>query len=222
MGKVAVIDHETKKLIRVIDSDPVSKKEFSGQNVEFVTSKTFKPTEQFATWDEMIGNAKPVEGEAPVKETKAAKTPKEPKAPKEPKPASDRPAPAALEGAYHLLKPLPTTPADHPKMPIWNAIESNNGKTVAEAKAACPAENPKRKTSGVYTFASEFRYFLKTGYAAMGPIPEGFDYKAVAAKPVAEPKAKKEKAPAPEAGAPSNTDASASKNQPAEGAQTSA
>jgi hypothetical protein len=86
------------------------------------------------------------------------------------KPKATRPGVVPLEGEYHIIKPLPACADDHPKKPIWVAIESNN--TVEAAKAACPAVNPPRKTNGVYTFASEFRYFLNTGYIGMGAQPE--------------------------------------------------
>lgn len=173
MAKTAVLNKDTKELIKICDT-AAEKKEFEGKDVIFMVSKNFEPTPQFSTWDEMIGKAKPVETAEPAK----------PKS-----------APVALEGQYHLLKPLPPTAEDHPKMPIWHAIVVNNGGTVAEAKAACPTENPKRKTSGVYTFNSEFRFFLKAGYAAMGPIPEGFDYTQVKPEP-RKAKAKKEDQPA--------------------------
>jgi hypothetical protein len=91
------------------------------------------------------------------------------KAPKAPKEPSTRPGVTPLEGEYHLVKALPACADDHPKKPIWVAIESNTD--IALAKAACPETNPPRKTNGVYTFASEFRYFIKTGYVAMGAAP---------------------------------------------------
>jgi len=118
-----------------------------------VTRKDFQPSDQYATFDEMLGKVR--------KEKPAA----------EPKPA--RAGVTPIEGEYHLVKPFPATADDHPKKPIWNAIEANTD--VAAAKAACPAENPKRKTNGVYTFASEFRYFLKAGYVAMGAAPAAAD-----------------------------------------------
>jgi hypothetical protein len=149
-----------------------------------MTSKNFEATSQFQSWDEMSGKVKPVEaggeGEPNINQAGAAR--------------STRANATPLEGAYHLLKPLPVTADDHPKKPIWNAVVENNGGTIEQAKAACPAENPKRKTNGVYTFSSEFRYFLKAGYAAMGPIPEGFDYSTVV-KPVKEVVAKEPKEP---------------------------
>lgn len=168
MAKTAVLNKEDKTLIKVV-STAEEKKEFDGRDdVVFMVSKNFEPTEQFKTWEEMIGKVKPVEeGEA------------KPKA-----------AAAPLEGPYYMLKPLPPVAADHPKKPIWDAIVANEGKTCADAKAACPAENPSRKTSGKYTFASEFRYFLKTHYVALGEKPEGYDYTAHA-KPVKEEKAEK-------------------------------
>jgi hypothetical protein len=173
------------KFVKTIDGSAEAKKEFEGQEgVEFVTKKSFKASDDHKSWDEMIGKAKPIE----ESEEKVAKTP--------------RTAAVVLSGPYHLLKPLPATPADHPKMPIWNAIVENSGKTCEEAIADCPKENPKRKTNGVYTFASEFRYFLKAGYVAMGETPEGFDYTKYE-KPV---KAKKESAD------------SSAKNESAEGA----
>jgi hypothetical protein len=121
-------------------------------NFVLVTRKEFEPSEQYATFDAMIGKVK---AEKPAKE---------------PKPATARAGAPALEGEYHLLKPLPACADDHPKKPIWVAIESNT--TVEAAKAACPEVNPPRKTNGVYTFASEFRYFLKAEYVAMGAAPE--------------------------------------------------
>lgn len=173
MAVIAVLDKDG-NFIKTIEKKD-EKKEFEGQEVTYVTKKDFQASDKYASFDELIGKVKVVEGEeAPADE-----------------PA--RPAAAKLTGAYHLLKPLPPTADDHPKKPIWNAIEALNGGTVEEAMEACPKENPKRKTSGVYTFNSEFRYFLKAGYAAMGPIPEGFDYTTVV-KPVKEKKAKAEPA----------------------------
>jgi hypothetical protein len=120
-------------------------------NFVLVTRKDFVESEQYATFDAMCGKV-------------AAE--KAPKAPKEP---STRPGVTPLEGEYHLVKALPACADDHPKKPIWVAIESNTD--IALAKAACPETNPPRKTNGVYTFASEFRYFIKTGYVAMGAAP---------------------------------------------------
>lgn len=178
MAKTAVVSKADGLLIKVI-STAAEKKEFEGQDVDFVTAKTFTPTEKYASFDEMIGKVKPMEGGDDMSQAGANK--------------GKRGNATPLEGAYHLLKPLPPTADDHPKKPIWNAIVENNGGTVEAAKAACPAENPKRRTNGVYTFASEFRYFLKAGYVAMGEIPEGFDYTHVEPKPAKEPKAKKAK-----------------------------
>lgn len=127
--------------------------EIVGENVDnfvCVTRKEFEPSEQYASFDAMCGKAK------------AEKPAAEPKAPRE--------GATPLDGEYHIVKAFPATADDHPKKPIWNAISDNTD--VAAAKAACPAENPKRKTNGVYTFASEFRYFLKAGYVAMGTAPE--------------------------------------------------
>lgn len=173
------------KFVKVVTSAE-EKKEFEGQEgITFMTKKQFEANDTYASWDEMIGKAKPVaEGEGAEKKEK-------------------RPVPE-LKGPYHLLKPLPACADDHPKKPIWVAIEANTGKTCEDAIAACPKENPKRKTSGVYTFASEFRYFLNTGYAALGEAPEGHDHTKVEAKPKREPKAK------------------AAKNETTEGAQAAA
>lgn len=124
-----------------------------GENADqfvLVTRKEFQPSEQYATFDAMLGKVKAEKPAAEAKPARAGATP--------------------LEGEYHLIKALPPTADDHPKKPIWTAIESNTD--VAAAKAACPVENPKRKTNGVYTFASEFRYFIKAGYVGMGAAPE--------------------------------------------------
>lgn len=170
MAVTAVLNKADKTLIKVAKTAD-EKKEFDGRDdVVFMTSKNFEATEQFATWEEMIGKVQKVEGD----EAKA------------------KPAATPLTGSYYILKPFPETREDHPKKPIWDAVIANDGKTCEEAKAACPAENPKRMTNGVYTFNSEFRYFLKAGYVALGDKPEGYDYTAHA-KP-----AKAEKAEAPE------------------------
>lgn len=172
MAKTAVLNKEDKTLIKVVDTAE-EKKEFDGRDdVIFMVKKNFEPTSQFQSWDEMIGKVKPVEQGAEGQAEGEAKAKREPA--------------AALEGNYYLLKPLPAVAEDHPKKPIWDAIRNNDGGTCEDAKAACPAENPKRKTNGVYTFASEFRYFLKTGYVALGVKPEGFDYTAEAEAKAAE------------------------------------
>lgn len=181
MAKTAVLNKEDKTLIKVVDTAE-EKKEFDGrEDVVFMTSKNFEPTEQFQSWDEMTGK---------VKKAELAEGEAKPKAPV-----------TELTGPYYIAKPLPNTAHDHPKWPIWEAIIANDGKTCEQAKAACPQENPKRKTSGVYTFASEMRYFVKTGYILLAEKPDGFDpaasleaaAKAKAEAKEAEAKAKKEK-----------------------------
>lgn len=140
--------------------------EFDGrEDVSLVTRKSFEASEKYPSFDELVGKVKPVAAPA-ASESKRAAAP-------------------ALSGPYHLLKPLPAVAEDHPKKPIWDAIVANNGGTAEAAKAACPEKNPPRRTSGFYTFSSEFRYFLKTGYVAMGEIPEGFDYTQVGKKEAA-------------------------------------
>jgi hypothetical protein len=95
-------------------------------------------------------NGDPVFEDAPEKKTRATAT--------------------KLSGPYHFLKGLPNTSEDHPKYVIWQAIASND--TVEAAIASCPTDLPARKTSGSYSFASEFRYFLKKGFVVMGTAPE--------------------------------------------------
>lgn len=118
-------------------------KEYEGDAFVFVTAKTFVESEQYPTWDELQG-----------KEAKA--TPTGEKAPRTSLPE---------DSAYELVKALPAVAADHPKATIWNAINEN--RTIAEAKAACPETNPARKTKGSYSFTSEFRYFMRTGYVKL-------------------------------------------------------
>lgn len=150
-------------------------------DVELVTAKNFQPTEHYKTFKEMsmtqeerdAAAQKAADAEKAKAEKEEAKKAREAaKAEKANKPKSERTRNTApLEGEYHIVKSFPATPADHPKMPIWEAIANNT--TVEAAKAACPEKNPPRKTNGVYTFNSEFRYFLNTGYVALGPRPEG-------------------------------------------------
>lgn len=176
MAKTAVLNKETKDLIAVVTT-AADKKEFDGRDdVEFVTKKGFEASDKYKSWEEMIGEAKPVE-EPQEAEAKAKR----------------ETTPLADESQYHLLKPFPATADDHPKKPIWTAIEKNNNGTIADAKADCPKENPKRKTRGVYTFSSEFRYFLKAGYVALGAAPDGHDHTKVEEKPVKEKKPRKAK-----------------------------
>lgn len=160
MAKTAVLNKEDKTLIKVVNTAD-EKKEFDGrEDVVFMTSKNFEPTEQYKSWDEMTGKVKvadKAEGDA------------KPKAPV-----------TELSGPYYIAKPLPNTSHDHPKWPIWEAIIANDGKTCEDAKAACPKDNPKRKTNGVYTFSSEMRYFVKTGYVLLAEKPEGFDHSSAA------------------------------------------
>lgn len=142
-----------------------------------VTAKTFVASEQHPSFGEMCGEVTEVKQEAEVAE---------------PIPVLDesgnhvhdeegnptfvtvekkvRAVSLPLEGEYHLLKEFPSTSVEHPKFPIWIAIAENS--TVEAAVAACPAEAPARKTSGTYSFSSEFRYFLKKGFVAMGPAGE--------------------------------------------------
>lgn len=203
MTTIAVLD-KAGKFIKTIQAAE-DKKEFEGQEVTYLTKKQFKENDLYKSWDEMIGKVKVVEGDG-----KAAE-------------GGDKPAKAPvaeLTGAYHLLKPLPACPDDHPKKPIWVAIEANNNGTCEAAKEACPKENPKRKTNGVYTFASEFRYFLKAGYIALGDAPEGHDHTKVEAKPAKEKRAKAKKDDAKADATPAASDAA--KNESGEGEQKAA
>lgn len=169
--KTAVVA-EDGSFIKVIRSAG-EKEEFKDQKVTYVTKKDYVQPENplQVEWDEFIGEAKPVK---PAVEKKA----------------SSRPAAPALEGPYYMLKPLPPVADDHPKKPIWDAVVANEGGTCEQAKAACPTEAPLRKTSGKYTFNSEFRYFLKTHYVALGDKPEGYNY--MDHKPVRKEKAQKQ------------------------------
>lgn len=154
MAQIAVVKNEDQSFLGLATSKATAaiiRGDLAEDAVTLVTKKDFVPSDKYATWDDLIGKPK-----------------KEPKEKKES--TGTRANATPLEGEYHLAKPLPACADDHPKKPIWVAIESNTN--VDAAKAACPAENPKRKTNGVYTFASEFRYFLKTGYVAMGAAPE--------------------------------------------------
>ncbi len=110
----------------------------------FVTKKSYAPTEGQPSWDELSGKVK-VSDPSDAPKTRRAALP--------------------LEGNYTITKALPTVAEDHPKKPIWDAINANT--SIEAAKAACPVENPKRKTSGTYSFSSEFRYFVKTGHITL-------------------------------------------------------
>lgn len=147
-----------------------------------VTAKTFTPSEQYASFKEMCmtpEEREAAQAEAKRKADEKAAKEKE-KADKKAQREADiaaagankvkRSSPSDLTGEYHLVKPLPPCADNHAKKPIWNAIANNTD--VEAAKKACPEVNPPRATSGVYTFTSEFRYFLKTGYVAMGAKPE--------------------------------------------------
>jgi hypothetical protein len=131
-----------------------------------VTNKTFVASEQYKTFKDMCTKPKTAEEiEQDRLDAEAAKAAGEDINNAGANKAK-RASASDLKGDYHLTKDLPACAEDHPKFPIWAAIAGN--KTVETAKAACPATNPARKTSGTYSFASEFRYFLKTGYVKMG------------------------------------------------------
>lgn len=190
MAKTAVLNKESRDLIGIAQSEGTAKLVAEGagltlEQVELVTAKTFAADDRYPTFKDMCLTeaeraaakeaadkaaadkaTKDQEKEAKRKEREEAKAKKAAEQGDKPK----RERAGALEGEYHVVKPFPATAADHPKMPIWSAIANHT--TIEDAKAACPAENPKRKTNGVYTLASEFRYFLRTGYVAMGPAPE--------------------------------------------------
>jgi hypothetical protein len=143
-----------------------------------VTAKTFQPSDKYKTFKDMCLTKEEREAKAAEEQKKADEKAAKEKAKADAKAAKEasiadagankakRASPGDLTGTYRIVKPLPACADDHPKKPIWVAIEQNS--TVETAKAACPEVNPPRKTSGVYTFTSEFRYFLKTGYVAMG------------------------------------------------------
>jgi hypothetical protein len=134
-----------------------------------VTAKNFTPSEQYPTFKDLCTVPKTEAELAQEAEDKAAAA-ANPDIADAGAAKKTRASAADLVGEYHLVKDLPACAEDHPKFPIWAAIAQNG--TVEDAKAACPAVNPLRKTNGVYTFTSEFRYFLKTGYVAMGAAPE--------------------------------------------------
>lgn len=169
MPRTVVIDKETNEFIGVAENKEGLKfllGERAEDTVNLITSKNFEASEQYATFKDLYTAAKPKDesagdeqgGDTGGEDIAAAGANK-----------TKRSSSIKLEGAYHLTKALPPCADDHPKKPIWDAIANNT--TVEDAKAACPAVNPPRKTNGVYTFASEFRYFLKTGYAVMGEAP---------------------------------------------------
>ena len=190
MAKTAVLNKETQDLIGIGQSPSTSKLVYEGaglteDQVVLVTAKDFTPSDRYPTFKDMcMTAAERDEAAAKAKEKEEADAKKAAdKEAKEKERAEKKAAKAAeqgdkpkrergdaLSGEYHVAKAFPATREDHPKMPIWKAIAENND--VDAAKAACPAENPKRMTNGVYTFNSEFRYFLRTGYVVMGPAPE--------------------------------------------------
>lgn len=172
----------TKDLIKFVQG------ELKDDEVVLVTAKTFEASERYPTFKAMC--TKPLTQEELDAKAKsdaddAAQKAADKEAGIESAGANKRTRASSgdLAGAYHLTKDLPACAEDHPKYPIWVAIAQNN--TVEDAKAACPAVNPPRKTSGVYTFTSEFRYFIKTGYAAMGVEPAKEEVAAETAAPEA-------------------------------------
>lgn len=186
MAKTAILRKTDNTLVGIGQSAGTIKLVLDGaslkeEDVVLVTAKTFEPSEQYPTFKDMT-MTKEERDEAAKKAAEADKVKADKEAAKAEKDkakaekAANKPAgtgtrnTAPLEGPYYVAKPFPSTPADHPKMPIWEAIANNV--TVEAAKAACPAVNPPRKTSGVYTFNSEFRYLLNTGYVATGERPE--------------------------------------------------
>lgn len=185
MAKTAIINKETQDLVGVAQSEGTAKLVYEGANltaeqVDLVTAKNFTASDRYPTFKDMCMTqaerdeaAKKAQEKADADAKKAQE--KEAKAKQKTEKAANKGEGKArtsvpTEGEYHIKKAFPATRADHPKMPIWEAIANNT--TVEAAKAACPAENPKRMTSGVYTFNSEFRYFLQAGYVGMGPQPE--------------------------------------------------
>lgn len=143
MAITVVFDAESMDRVAVCKNQK-ELKEYKGENFVHVTKETFAPSDTYPTWDSLIG-----------------------KEPKEKKGASER-APRTFlpeDSDYEIVKPLMVCSENHPKFPIWEAIANNT--SIAEAKAACPKENPKRATNGTYTFTSEFRYFLRTGHIVL-------------------------------------------------------
>lgn len=191
MAKTAVLNKETQDLIGIGQSPSTCKLVYEGaglteEQVQLVTAKDFVASDRYPTFKDMCMTAAEREEAAKKAEEAAAeKTAKEQaKADREAKRAekaakkdkadgtegTKRARVNDLTGEYHIVKPFPPTAADHPKFPIWEAIINNN--TFEAAKEACPKENPKRKTNGVYTFSSEMGYFLRTGYVAAGEKAE--------------------------------------------------
>lgn len=177
MAKTAVLLAATMTLVGTADTkEAIKALKGDKPDTDFVevTAKTFTASEQYPTFKAMC--TPPKSAEEIAKEQEAADAKAKEKAEKAAAKISDAGANKAkrasagdLAGEYHLTKDLPACADTHAKYPIWVAIAGNT--TVEAAKAACPAVNPPRATSGVYTFTSEFRYFLKTGYVAMGPAP---------------------------------------------------
>lgn len=192
MAKTAIVNKETGVVVGVTTgSEALNKMVLEGagltaEQVELVTAKNFQPSEKYPTFKDMTLTdadreeaAKKAQEKADAEAKKASD--KAAKDAEKAKKAEERAAAKAakgegstrntvpLEGEYHIIKAFPATRADHPKMPIWEAIANNS--TVEAAKEACPKENPKRRANGVYTFNSEFRYFLKAGYVGMGSAP---------------------------------------------------
>lgn len=184
MAKTAVLLAATMSLVGTADTkEAIKALKGDKPDTDFVevTAKTFTASEQYPTFKAMC--TPPKSAEEIAKEQEVADAKAKEKADKEAAKAKakeakigdagankkQRASAGDLTGEYHLTKDLPACAETHAKYPIWVAIAGNT--TVETAKAACPAVNPPRATSGVYTFTSEFRYFLKTGYVVMGPAP---------------------------------------------------
>lgn len=178
MAKTAIINIATGALVGLGQSAGTNKMviEAAGlteDQVKLVTAKNFEPSDEFKTFKDLTMTQEDRDAAAAKAAEKAQAAAEKAAKAAEAGEKAPRAKSSDLAGEYHILKPFPATAADHPKMPIWEAISGNN--TVEAAKAACPETNPPRKTNGVYTFTSEFRYFLKAGYVGMGAAPEPVD-----------------------------------------------
>jgi hypothetical protein len=143
MAKYAVLKASDMSLVTVCNNKK-ELKEYLTEDFVVVTKATFVPDEQYETFAQLCGE------EVAVAEGKPARAPRAPR------------TTLPTEGGYEILREFSVISEEHPKFPIWEAISNN--RTIEQARAACPAENPKRRTSGVYTFLSEFRYFIRAGY----------------------------------------------------------
>lgn len=117
----------------------------------FVTRKDFAPTEQFPTWEEMIGESKPA-GD---------------------KPASTRKQ-STLEGVYHVTKKFSRNEGDARNVfadaMVANSTFEDYLAAVADTTIDLPSSRNAEKTNKI-TGSAYIRYALQRGWVARGEQP---------------------------------------------------